>query len=78
MTHHQLAAGRFDTQALSPELTDWGYTNMVCLGTERSWQAIKSELYRQQLVHSEAAAAAAQGQVHGPFLHIKVEVDELL
>jgi hypothetical protein len=43
---------------MSPESNELGYSDMVCLGSKRSWSAVKAELYRQQLVHKQTATAA--------------------
>jgi hypothetical protein len=55
---------------MSADLDDWGFTNLVCLGTERSWQAVKAELYSQELVHGGGYAGAA---LQGCHLHSVVK-----
>jgi hypothetical protein len=59
---------------MSPDVDDWGFTSLVCLGAERSWQAVKAELNRQGLVHGGGSAGAAS---QGCYLHLKVVVKEL-
>uniref|UniRef100_A0A383W8E4 BACK domain-containing protein n=1 Tax=Tetradesmus obliquus TaxID=3088 RepID=A0A383W8E4_TETOB len=69
--------GELTERLMSPERI-WGFPQLVPLGTQRSWQAVKAELYRMELVHGGASAAAVPDQEHSSHLHIKVEVKQLL
>jgi hypothetical protein len=67
----------FET-AISAQKDDWGTHKMLCLGNERSWQAIEAELKRLDLVHGGGSAgSASQGQAQRGHLHVKVHVEEL-
>ncbi|WIA20949.1 hypothetical protein OEZ85_005288 [Tetradesmus obliquus] len=69
--------GELTERLMSPERI-WGFPQLVPLGTQRSWQAVKAELYRMELVHGGTSAAAVPDQEHSSHLHIKVEVKQLL
>jgi hypothetical protein len=64
--------------AMSSEKEDWGFTKLLCLGTQRSWQAVKADLRRQGLVHNSGSTGDGdQGHTQGCHLHMQVHVDEL-
>uniref|UniRef100_A0A383VDD8 BACK domain-containing protein n=1 Tax=Tetradesmus obliquus TaxID=3088 RepID=A0A383VDD8_TETOB len=69
---------KFKKRPMSAELASWGFSKLVPLGAARSWQAVKAELYRQQLVHGDAASAAVSDQDDSLHLNIQVKVETLL